>query len=190
MAFSSPSGGGRVASPLKEAEKALEPLNGVSREQRELRFTRNAWALWLYFWGVYLVLGMAMAVGMDIRPRIPFWLEAACWTGGVVLAVACFWLAVVCMRRAYVLLTPLGVEILPLWKPEKRMKVYPWYGIGDWSPRLGGIVLLMEDGSSEKINLFCMRERQRELLTTALTGRIMQKIHSHHDSPRSEQAAP
>lgn len=190
MAFSGSFSGGRFASPLADAEKALEPLNGVAREQRELRFTRNAWALWLYFWGVYLVLGMAMAACMTFRPRIPFWVEAACWTGGILLAAVCFWLAVVCMRRAYVLLTPLGVEILPLWKPEKRMKVYPWYGIDDWSPRLGGIVLLMSDGSSDRINLFCMRARQRELLTTALTGRIMQKIHSNHDSPRSEQAAP
>ncbi len=189
-AFSSVSVRSGSASPLAEAEKALEPLNGVPREQRELRFTRNAWALWFYFWGVYLVLGMAMAACMTFRPLIPFWVEVACWAGGILLAAACFWLAAVCLRRAYVLLTPLGVEILPLWKPEKRMKVYPWYGIEDWSPRMGGIVLSMSDGSSVRINLLCMRARQRELLTTALTGRIMQKTHSNHDSPRSEQAAP
>lgn len=185
-AFSDSSGNGGPASPLAEAEKVLEPLNGVPREQRELRFTRNAWALWLYFWGVYLVLGMAMAACITFRPHVPVWVEVVCWGGGMLLAAACFWLAVVCMRRTYVLLTPLGVEVLPLRKPEKRMKVYPWYGIEDWSPRLGGVVLSMSDGSSVRINLLCMRARQRELLTTALTGRIMQKIHSSHDSPRSE----
>lgn len=43
-----------------------------------------------------------------------------------ILSLICIWVAVNCVRHAFIILTPLGIEVFPFWFPSKNLQVIYW----------------------------------------------------------------
>ena len=91
---------------------------GVQSPEKELRFTRSGQAV--VFWVASAVLTAvavtlaATSVYRDINPDLP---HPAWALIPLVLAVVAARLAVNLTRHAYLILTPLGIEIFPFFRP-------------------------------------------------------------------------
>ncbi len=102
----------------------------VREPAKELRFTRSRQAV--VFWIAAAVLAVAAVVlaasgfCRNINPELPH----PAWA---VLPAAAVWplarLAVRCTRHAYLILTPLGIEIFPLLRPAHGMNLVTWHEI-------------------------------------------------------------
>lgn len=102
----------------------------IQSPEKEIRFTRAAQGR---FFAVVAAVLMAISLGLWVlatqgtefeAPR----LEGYLWTALLPLPLA-IWLlrmAVRCIRHAYLIFTPLGIEIFPLFRPEKYMTLITW----------------------------------------------------------------
>jgi hypothetical protein len=101
--------------------------------EKELRFTRAAQGRgFLVAAALMLVIALGVIVlatqGTEFEPPrlagygwvalFPLFLSWVLWRLG--------WR---CVRHAYLIFTPLGVEIFPLWRPESQMRLYLWQEI-------------------------------------------------------------
>jgi hypothetical protein len=97
---------------------------------RELRFTRSRQAVG--FWVAAAVFAAAGLVWLVValprggHPELP-----SGWWGAAPLAAAVVAgrVAYRCTRHAYLVLTPLGVEIFPFFRPAAGMRFVPWGAI-------------------------------------------------------------
>lgn len=105
-------------------------MKPLQNPEQELRFTRAAQAL--PFWLAVAVLSMGSltllvtAVYRDVNPALPHPLWALL---PFALALACARLAYRLTRHAYLILTPLGVEVFPFFRPHAKMQVIYWQEI-------------------------------------------------------------
>ncbi|RYD37422.1 MAG: hypothetical protein EOP86_03545 [Verrucomicrobiaceae bacterium] len=80
--------------------------------EKELRFTRSRQSVPFWLLGMVLALA-ALGLGIMWRENLslwpPWWLALLPLTG----AIGAFWLALRLTRHAYLLLSPVGVEIFP-----------------------------------------------------------------------------
>ena len=44
----------------------------------------------------------------------------------IIVTLICIWVAVNCVRHAFIILTPLGIELFPFWFPSKKLQVIYW----------------------------------------------------------------
>ncbi len=148
----------------------------VAEGQKELRFTRSGQAvlfgcLGAIFVGVAVTL-IATGVHRGENPELPSPLWALpC----LVIAVGLFWVARHLAVHAYVLFTPLGVEIFPFFRPAQGMQLVSWGEIVELE--------LADDGkrvtfhyNKEKtaglhLSLRPIRKEARELFVAAVKGR-------------------
>ena len=99
----------------------------VQAPEKELRFTRAGqavvfWVLAAVFTAVAVTMA-ATAIYRDINPQLPHPLWALAPLAGAVLAAR---LAVRLTRHAYLILTPLGIEIFPFFRPASGMRLVVW----------------------------------------------------------------
>ena len=153
----------------------------VQSPEKELRFTRSGQAV--IFWLLAAVLaGGALTLGLtsfyrDINPALPHpaWMLLP-------MAVAFFLLrlAVRMTRHAYLILTPMGVEIFPLWRPEMGMRLVLWQEIDsvEFDDRLTRMTLHFDPvkTSGVHVSLRPIRANLREALAKAVRGRAEGKI--------------
>jgi hypothetical protein len=107
----------------------------VEEPEKELRFTRAAQAPLFYAAGV-LCFAASMAVfilstqdwGMG-GPMLDGWLWLC--VPGLLLTYLFLRIGLRCTRHAYVILSPLGVEIFPFIKPEKNLQIIYWSEVVD-----------------------------------------------------------
>ena len=104
----------------------------VAHPEKELRFTRSRQAV------TFLAAGMAafFLACLVFLTAIPVTgkaggqaasLHSAWWAVPALLPAAlCFWVFVHCTRHAYIILTPLGIELFPFWLPARNMQVIYW----------------------------------------------------------------
>lgn len=90
------------------------------------------------------------------------------------LAIIAILTAIHCARHAYLILTPLGIEIFPFFKPEKTMQLITW-GEVQHAEISSNKKLLSLHFNSEKtsgiiITLSPILAAQRQLLHHAITG--------------------
>lgn len=149
----------------------------LQNPEKELRFTRVRQAL--LFWLLAAVM-LAAALTMlttsmyrEINPHLPHPLWAVL---PVAVAGAALKLAVSMTRHAYVILTPLGIEIFPLFKPEKGMQMIFWQEI-DSVEVDGAMTQLTLHHNSEKtsgihLTLRPIANDARPLLIKAVRQRI------------------
>ena len=97
---------------------------------RELRFTRARQAIVFWVLGVGL---LCLAAGLFILWRQRLDHPPAWWTGVLPLlfSAGSFWLAVRLTRHAYVLLSPVGLEIFPFIKPVRNFQLITWSEVED-----------------------------------------------------------
>lgn len=138
----------------------------ISEPHKELRFTRDRQAVTFFIVASLLLTGSLILVFL---PNV----HLAWSVGLVLLAAPVFYLAAFCLRHAYLILTPIGVEIFPFWRPAKNLCVIYWSEIKgvtvfddaavqiDFAHSSGGVVFSLSPLSDPK----------RELLKKALEGR-------------------
>jgi hypothetical protein len=149
----------------------------IQAPEKELRFTRSGQAT--AFWIVAAVLVaasitmLATSIYRGVNPELPHPLWA-------ILPLLLAWLAArtawKLTKHAYVIFTPLGVEIFPFFKPEQTMRLVLWQEIQDAevNPELTRLTLHhdLEKTSGVHISLRPIRKDRRALLAKAITGRV------------------
>ncbi|HEY1120073.1 MAG TPA: hypothetical protein VGE67_00675 [Haloferula sp.] len=147
----------------------------VAEPKKELRFTRA---------GQAVVFGIAAAVcfmaGLvffrvapyrAIDPELPH--PAWGWIP-IGLAVLFVWLAIHCAKHAYLILSPIGVEIFPFFRPAANMQVIPWAQIA--AADIDGSRLTLhfsaEKTSGIHLSLSPIPKDRRALLAKAIRGRL------------------
>lgn len=151
----------------------------ITEPHKELRFTRARQAMTFLFAGLLLLLaavflwvkatpivgnaaGEQPAVGSPLWGFLPF--LPAVWS---------FWVAAHCARHAFLILTPLGIEIFPFWFPSKNMQVVYWSEVAGAgvTEDLKTLTIDREGGGGAVVSLAPMATRQRPLLKRAVEGR-------------------
>lgn len=102
----------------------------ITAPEKEIRFTRAAQGrLFLVIVALLINISWGLWVLSVYQPaeRPPVlsghgWWALAPWP----LIVVFFRLAIRCIRHAYLIFTPLGIEIFPLFRPEKTMMLVMW----------------------------------------------------------------
>lgn len=149
----------------------------VAEPHKELRFTRAHQATG--FWIGAAVLIMAALVFMLLAPHRaehpelpdPLW-------GVIPLFLAWFSarIAMRCTRKAYIILSPVGVEIFPFFRPTRNLQVIPWAQIVaadiDDPPTLLTLHFNPEKTAGIHLSLTPIPKPRRPLLTRAIRGRL------------------
>ncbi|MDA8974962.1 hypothetical protein N9F50_00085 [Akkermansiaceae bacterium] len=144
----------------------------VAEPHKELRFTRAGQAQGFYIAGaVFIALTTFILITWLMgHPSFRWWmlpLPAAISYGLIHLALHC-------TRHAYLILTPLGVEVFPLWKPEKNLLLIYWTEIqsAEVENHLLKLHRNQEKTSGVVISIKPILEYHRPLLTKAIKGRM------------------
>ena len=149
---------------------------GIQEPEKELRFTRSGqavpfWILAAVFAAAALTL-LATSVYRDINPHLPHPAWALAPLGIAALAAR---LAIRLTRHAYLLLTPLGIEIFPFFRPAAGMRLVTWQEIhsAELDPALARLTLHHDAARSSGIHLSLkpVRADRRPLLARAILSR-------------------
>ena len=149
----------------------------VAEPQKELRFTRSGQAAGFCVAGAVMtgigVTLLATGVYRSVNPELPHpaW-AAPC----LVLALCAFLLARSITKHAYLILTPMGLEIFPFFRPAKRMQMVFWQEISDAEIDERGKWLTLHFNDQRTagmhLSLSPVRKNLRELLAKAVLGRV------------------
>lgn len=150
--------------------------SGVQSPEKELRFTRSGQAV--VFWITAAVL-TAAAVTLaatswyrDVNPLLP---HPAWALVPLMLAIASARLAAGLTRHAYVILTPLGIEIFPFFRPASGMRLVVWQEVHAAEVNQDKTMLTLHHDETRTsgihLSLRPIREDLRGLLAKAVIGR-------------------
>lgn len=156
-------------------------MPSVQSPEKELRFTRSGQAIVFCMLGA-VSIGAALTLGLsslyrDINPDVPHpvWMLLP-----LMAAVFLLRLAVRMTRHAYLILTPMGVEIFPLWRPEQGMRLVLWQEIDavEFDDHLTLMTLHFDTAktSGVHVSLRPIRANLREALAMAVRGRVEKEI--------------
>lgn len=161
----------------------------IAEPEKELRFTRSGQ-------GVRFAIGAAIAYAAVIILVVAFVLNRELWPiflwALIPLAAGCIltWLAVRCTRHAYIILSPLGIEIFPFFKPQEGLQVIYWseinYAEVTDDHRLIQIHRDAARTSGVIASLHPIRPDRRTLLATAVAGTMQRRKHNSSANPQSE----
>ncbi len=145
--------------------------------EKELRFTRSGQAA--VFWVIAAVLAaisitlLATAIYRDINPALPHpaWAVLPLLLAGVVAKMA-----LGLTRHAYLILTPLGIEIFPFFRPAEGMRLVTWQEVAAAEVNEKCTRLTIhhnaEKSSGIHLSLTPIRADRRSLLAKAVIGRL------------------
>jgi hypothetical protein len=149
----------------------------IQSPEKELRFTRSGQAG--LFWMVAAVSAsvgitmLATSTCRDINPELPHPAWAAV---PILLALAMARVAIRLTRHAYLILTPLGIEIFPFFRPAAGMRLVIWQEINhaEVNTKNTCITLHYDLGKTSGIHLSLtpIRSDRRSLLAKAVLGRL------------------
>lgn len=144
---------------------------------QELRFTRSRQALTFVIAGVIcisLTAGLVLLWWWRVNDPPSIWWAMLPMTA----AWACFRLAAHLARHAYLLLSPIGIEIFPFFRPAQNMQLISWGEIqhAEVSPDARLLTLTLAGCQDAKviISLDPMPPAARRLLAKAIAG-VMEK---------------
>lgn len=149
----------------------------IQAPEKELRFTRSGQAT--LFWmgaAVLAAVGITIlttAIYRDINPQLPHpaWAVAPLVLSGVMVRAA-----VGLTKHAYLILTPLGIEIFPFFRPSAGMRLVLWQEINhaEVDEKMTRLTLHHDPGKSSGIHLSItpIRADRRTLLAKAVIGRL------------------
>lgn len=149
----------------------------IQAPEKELRFTRSGQAS--LFWVGAAVLAavaitlLATAIYRDINPRLP---HPAWALVPLILAGGLVRLASGLTRHAYLILTPLGIEIFPFFQAAAGMRLVLWQEVNhaEVDEKLTRLTLHhdAEKSSGIHLSLTPIRADRRTLLAKAVIGRL------------------
>ncbi len=150
---------------------------GVQSPDKELRFTRAGQAV-LFWIGSAVLTAIAVTLTAtsfyrDINPQVPHiaWALLPLAAAGIAARLA-FHLT----RRAYVILTPLGIEIFPFFRPATGMRLLVWQEVASAEVDADETRLTLHRDAAKTsgvhLSLRPIRADRRVLLVKAVTGRL------------------
>ena len=162
---------------VKEAVLPRGPKS-IAEPEKELRFTRAAQGrLFFYLAVVFFAasLGVFILSTQDWGMKEPllqgWWWVSVLGFGGSYLLIR---LGLRCVRHAYIILSPLGVEIFPFFKAKDRLQVVYWTQVKDaeFSPDAKNLVLHFTEEKKSGIvaSLKPILPNRRYLLEEAVLG--------------------
>ncbi len=149
----------------------------IQSPEKELRFTRSGqaaafWVLAAVFAAGAITL-LATAIYRDINPRLP---HPAWALLPLALAAMMVRIAIRLTRHAYLILTPLGIEIFPFFRPAEGMRLVTWQEVAaaEVNERVTLLTLHhdLEKSSGIHLSLKPIRVDRRSLLAKAVIGRL------------------
>ncbi len=153
---------------------------GVQEPEKELRFTRSGQAP--AFWLLAAVLAMAGITLLAVsfyrheNPALP---HGAWSIPPLLLAAGMARLAVHLTRHAYLILTPLGIEIFPFFRPAKGMHMILWQEIDGAETDENHTRLTLhhnaEKTSGLHLTLRPVERGRRSMIARAVTGRLAER---------------
>jgi hypothetical protein len=149
----------------------------LAEPHKELRFTRAGQAQ-----GFIVAAAVAFAFALLIavtwvmgHPSFHWWMPLI----PLVMAALMTRLAIRCARHAYIILTPMGVEIFPLFKPEKNLNLVYWTQLegAEFDEELTTLKLHYNEEKTAGVilSLKPVLPKKRPLLKKALEGRLAEK---------------
>lgn len=147
----------------------------VAEPQKELRFTRAGQAMPTAILGaVCAIAALTLFLIGLYRSENPGLPHPAWGLMPLVLAAVLFRLAWHLARHAYILLSPIGVEIFPFFRPAANMQVIPWAQIvaADVDEQRLTLHFSAEKSSGIHLSLAPIPKDRRELLAKAIRGRL------------------
>ena len=158
---------------MKETGPQAGLLACMKSPEKELRFTRSHQSILFWALGIGLVLtaiGLGILAWWQLRNPPPWWLVLV----PTLLAAGAFVMAWRLTRHAYVLLSPVGVEIFPFWKPVDHFQLLPWSSIesAEFSPDARWLTLTLAGYEDAKVILTLdpIKPSARPLLKKAMLG--------------------
>ena len=149
----------------------------VQSPEKELRFTRSAQAA--VFWilaAILVACAVTLFASMLYRDFNPFRPHSLWALVPLALAVLAARIALKMTRHAYLILTPLGLEIFPFFRPDKGMRLVLWQEIheAEMDRNLSRLTLHhdAEKTSGVHLSLAPIRKDRRALLAKAMAGRV------------------
>ena len=157
-----------------QAGVGVEDIRHIPARERELRFTRNRAGAVLMTAGFLLIATAAFLqlTGYDtITPYLPapLWLMQA---AALVPAVFCLAAGRRCLKHAAVIVTPVGVEILPFLRARRCMQWHFWQQIRSADRKGARLNLHLADGTTAAVSLRPMTDASRDMLVHAVRRRI------------------
>jgi len=149
----------------------------VAEAHKELRFTRSRQASQFFILTAFLLMlgvGSFVALFASWGPDdVDFHFYA--WFCLLPLIPSYFSLrmAIHCVRHAYILLTPMGVEVFPFFKPETNLQIIFWQEIDNFDITTSLLTLHSspEKTSGTVLTLKPLAAAQISLLTKAIEAR-------------------
>ncbi len=139
---------------------------------RELRFTCNLWGAGCLLAACPFLLA-AVSIFLPPRDGLPLtWPAALPRLGCLAAAGASVWAGVKLLGRTYIVASAFSLDVLPLWRPQRRMRAIPWGAMASADLAHGVLKIIRRDGAAERVSLCRMRARQRELLGTLVERRL------------------
>jgi hypothetical protein len=145
----------------------------IQSPEQELRFTRSGQAR--FFWlatAIFVAAGitiLATAIYRDINPLLP---HPAWALVPLTLAVLIGRVAAGLTRHAYLILTPLGIEIFPFFRPAAGMRLVLWQEVDHAEVDEKTARHTPEKTSGIHLSLTPIRTDRRDLLAKAVIGRL------------------
>ncbi len=155
----------------------------IQSPEKELRFTRSGqavsfWILSAVLVAAALILGVT-ASNRDVNPRLPHPAWALLPLG---LAAVVGKFAFSLTRHAYLILTPLGIEIFPFFRPSQGMQLVMWQEVSEAEVSDDFTLLSLhrdaEKTSGIRLSLRPIRGDRRCLLAKAVIGRLSPGSHT------------
>jgi hypothetical protein len=145
--------------------------------EKELRFTRSGQATVFWLGAAVLtsiaITMLATALYRDINESIPHPVWALL---PLVLAVLLARMAIKLTRHAYLILTPLGIEIFPFFRPADGMRLVTWQEIQLAEVNAQTTRLTLHHNAEKTagihLSLTPIRKDRRCLLAKAVIGRV------------------
>lgn len=150
----------------------------IAEPEKEIRFTRSAQATLFFLLAILCVvicISSLFCIYVNWGPwhydfKENWWISLL----ALIPAIGFLRIGVHCIRHAYIILTPMGVEIFPLLKPQKNLQVIFWSDIDhiELDRSLLKIHYNPEESAGIILSLKPISKSHYPLLKKAITGRI------------------
>ena len=167
-------------SPLPPPRERTEKEKTTPKEKpfQELRFTRSRQAVTFTTLGA-VFLAVALWLGVLFWWRVTGWLQWLWLLLPLFAAAGCFRLALHLTRHAFLLLSPIGIEIFPFFRPAQQMQLFSWGEIAHAEVTEGDrhLILTLAGYKDSKviIGLEPIPGRARLLLRKAVEGVMVKR---------------
>ena len=149
----------------------------VSNPEKEIRFTRSGQARTFAIIGAIFIATATtlfatayFGTGSPIHPLVPFLF--------LLPAAGAFWLSYRCAKHAFIILSPVGIEFFPFFKPSQNFRLWSWSEFHH-AEVIGKKFFLhfnKEETGGAVISLSPMAAQARRLLDIAIEGRMDERF--------------